>query len=128
MRNIDRICSSLTSAVYNLYIYPSKLFVNGETLLSEEGTTRGDQIAMALYGISIMPVNPSIVQKWYADDGSMAGTVPYLLDAFKTLETIGKAFGYFVNAPKCQLIVKKCLRKKAECIFKNSEVEITDGT
>ena len=97
MRNIDRICPSLTSAVYNLYIYPSKLFVNGETLLSEEGTTRGDQIAMALYGISIMPMvrnlNPSIAQKWYADDGSRAGTLLYLLDSFKTLETIEKAFG-----------------------------------
>ena len=85
-----------------------------------------------MYGISIMPMirklNPSIVQKWYADDGSMAGTLPDLLDAFKTLKTIGKAFGYFVNAPKCQLIVKNCLRKKAERIFKNSEVEITDGT
>ena len=132
MRNIDRICPSLTSAVYNSYIYPSKLFVNGETLLSEEGTTQGDPIAMAMYGISIMPMirklNPSIVQKWYADDGSMAGTLPDLLDAFKTLKTIGKAFGYFVYAPKCQLIVKNCLRKKAERIFKNSEVEITDGT
>ena len=87
---------------------------------------------MAMYGISIMPMirklNPSIVQKWYTDDGSMAGTLPDLLDAFKTLKTIGKAFGYFVNAPKCQLIVKNCLRKKAERIFKNSEVEITDGT
>ena len=86
---------------------------------------------MAMYGISIMPMirklNPSIVQKWNAD-GSMAGTLPDLLDAFKILETIGKAFGYFVNAPKCQLIVKNCLRKKAERIFNNSEFEITDGT
>ena len=49
MRNIDRICPSLTSAVYNSYIYPSELFVNGETLLSEEGTTQGDQIAMTIF-------------------------------------------------------------------------------
>ena len=87
---------------------------------------------MAMYGISIMPMitkfNPSIVQKWYVDDGSMAGTLPDLLDAFKTLETTGKAFGYFVNATKCQPIVKNCSRKKAERISKNSEVEITDGT
>ena len=132
MRNIDRISPSLTSGVYNSYIYPSKLFVNGETLLSEEGTTRGDPIAMAMYGISIMPMvrnlNPSIAQKWYADDGSRTGTLLYLLDSFKTLETIEKAFGYFVNAPKSLLIVKNCLRKKAERTFKNSEVEITDGT
>ena len=132
MRNNDSICPSLTSAVYNSYIYPSKLFVNGETLLSEEGTTQGDPIAMAIYGISILPIirkfNPSIVQKWYANDGNMAGTLPDLLDAFKTLESIGKAFGYFVNAPKCQLIVKNCLLTKAERIFKNSEVENTDVT
>ena len=87
---------------------------------------------MAMYGISIMPMirklNPSILQKWYADDGSMAGTLPDLLDAFKALETIGKAFGYFFNAPKCQLIVKNCIRKKAERIFKNTEVEITNCT
>ena len=50
-----------------------------------------------------------------------------MLDAFKPLETLGKAFGYFVDAPKYQLIVKNCLRKKTERIFKNSEVEITDG-
>ena len=53
MRNIDRICPSLTSAVYNSYIYPSKLFVNGETLLSEEGRTQGDP---SLYKSLILPV------------------------------------------------------------------------
>ena len=43
-----------------------------------EGTTQGDPLAMALYGMGIIPLiellrKPNVTQKWYADDGSAAG-------------------------------------------------------
>ena len=39
--NIRPICPALSQVLTNFYRQPAKLFVGGETLLSEEGTTQG---------------------------------------------------------------------------------------
>lgn len=50
-----------------------------DTLLSMEGVTQGDPLAMALYGLALVPLvtflrraAPSVIQPWYADDAAMA--------------------------------------------------------
>ena len=41
---------------YNCYSVHAKLFVvGGVTMFSQEGTTQGDPISMALYGIGLLP-------------------------------------------------------------------------
>ena len=87
---------------------------------------------MLMYGIASGPLidrmnMESVLQKWYADDGTAAGTIEKLLLFFKQLNKIGEGFGYFVNAPKCQLIVKPHTIEKAKRIFNKTNVQIVDG-
>ena len=79
LSNIQAICPSLTNALDNSYKSPSLLFVNGKTILSQEGTTQGDPLAMAMYGVALLPLiklvkDEKLTQKWYADDGNAVGS------------------------------------------------------
>ena len=85
-------------------------------MTSTEGTTQGDPLAMAMYGIGIIPLieflqKLNVTQKWYADDGSAAGDLKSLREILDNLDRHGKAIGYTVKPSKCQLIVKKTVAK-----------------
>lgn len=85
IHNIEELCPSLSNAVTNSYSTPSLLSVNHQTLFSKEGTTQGDPLAMAMYGIAILPLTyriqqENMLQKWYADDGTAAGDITTLLN------------------------------------------------
>ena len=57
LRNIKYICPPIATFVRNCYNVPARLFVLGDKeLLSHEGTTQGDPIAMAIYGIALTPL------------------------------------------------------------------------
>ena len=56
LRNIQHLCPSLSVVLINTYREDIDLFVDGATLLSTEGTTQGDPLAMAMYGIGILPL------------------------------------------------------------------------
>ena len=119
LESIRRICPSVYCALNNSYQTPSNLCVDKQTLLSQEGCTQGDPLAMLMYDIASRPLidrmnMESVAQKWYADDGPAAGTIEKLLLFFKQLNKIDEGFGYFVNAPKCQLIVKPHTIEKAK--------------
>ena len=42
LRNIQHLCPSLSTVLINTYHEDVHLFIDGETLMSEEGTTQGD--------------------------------------------------------------------------------------
>ena len=56
-------------------------FIGGKELLSSEGTTQGDPLAMSLYAFSLQPlitllgIRSSAKQCWYADDATGAGAL-----------------------------------------------------
>ena len=90
-----------------------------KAILSREGCTQGDPLAMLKYGIAIKPLilklqTSKTVQKGYVHNGNAAGTLRLLHELFKNLSNQGPSFGYHVNAPKCQLIVKPSTKQKAE--------------
>ena len=98
-------------------------------MTSTEGTTQGDPLAVAMYGIGIFPLiellqKPNVTQKWYADDGGAAGDLRAILD---NLGVHGKAFGYNVKPSKCQLIVKENRRESAIKVFEGTNITIVDG-
>ena len=56
LHNFPSICPALATVVTNLYREDSNLFIDGETLLSREGVTQWDPLAMAIYAVAIMPL------------------------------------------------------------------------
>ena len=125
-------CPSLHVALQNSYSHPSHLYIGKSTILSQEGTTQGDPLAMAMYGIAILPLisrlhNDSLTQKWYDDDGSVVGNLKDIRALFDKLTQLGPKYGYLVNPPKCQLIIKPGGERQALTEFAGTNVEITQG-
>ena len=130
LRNIEKLCPSIITAIRNSYKTPTSLFVNGKTLQSQEGTTQGDPLAMAMYGIAILPLidliqKTNITQKWYADDGNVTGSLKDLKAVHEQLKKHGPAFGYTLT--KCNIITKTENMKQAQSLFNKEDVEIVDG-
>ena len=78
LRNVKGRCPSLATFLINTYRTNTNLFIDGETILSKEGTTQGDPLGMTMYAIATallihkLSVN-SIKQLWYADDAGVGG-------------------------------------------------------
>ena len=132
LKDVEILCPALHHALANSYKHPSNLYVNDTVLTSTEGTTQGDPLAMAMYGIGINPLiellhKPNITQKWYADDGGAAGDLRSLRAILDNLDVHGKAFEYNVKPFKCQLIVKENSRESAIKVFKVTNITMVDA-
>ena len=132
LKNIENTCPSLLTAIKNSYSNPSKLFVNKKTIYSQEGTTQGDPLAMAMYDLAIIPLIKllsvdNVTQKWYADDGNAVGKLSNLRTVLDKIVSLGKFFGYHVKASKCQLIVKDEKLGEAQKVFANTGITIKAG-
>ena len=57
LQTIRTLCPSLFRYLMNTYQSESNLYLeDGSTIMSSEGVTQGDNIAMAMYGISVRPL------------------------------------------------------------------------
>ena len=57
LENISRLCRIVYMYAYNCYSPHAGLFiVGGKELKPKEGTTQGDPMLMALYGIGLIPL------------------------------------------------------------------------
>ena len=95
LQNLKIICPNLAQYVENSYKQPTRLYTSngeGEYILSQEGTTQGDNIAMAFYAISTRPIIEELQkdvyyelekdkfwQAWFADGASSAGNLSGIL-------------------------------------------------
>ena len=116
----------------NTYRNPARLFVvGGHELLSAKGTSQGDPLSVAFYGISLVPLMSKLneaseaVQCWLADDASCGGKVRDTQKWWLFLETVGSKFGYFPKATKCWLIVKPDKFEKAKSAFDGTDINVT---
>ena len=80
LRNIHHLCPSLSKVLINTYREDVQLFIDGETLLSQEGTTQGDPLAMAMYAIAVNPLIHRLKcdttkQIWFADNATAGGKI-----------------------------------------------------
>ena len=77
--NINNLCPALGTVLINTYRSEPNLFIDGECILSREGTTQGDPLAMAMYAMATLPMIQHLQQKadiqqvWYADDSAGGG-------------------------------------------------------
>ena len=130
LRNIQHLCPSLATVLINTYREDVPLHIDGETLLSEEGTTQGDPLAMAMYAIGIIPLiqslrDDNLQQVWYADDATAGAKIVKLREWWDRLLTTGPDYGYHPNASKTWLIAKEDKYDDACKIFDGTGVNIT---
>ena len=75
LRNIQHLCPTLATILINTYRQPAKLYVDGSTLLSCEGTMQGDPLAMPMYAVGILP----LIHRISCDERFGMLTMPLLL-------------------------------------------------
>ena len=88
LHNIQITCKEMALYVINTYRSPSRLFIcRGGEILSQEGTTQGEPLAMPWYSVntSMMIQNlrahcPMVKQVWLADDSAGGGRIAQLYD------------------------------------------------
>ena len=56
LHNLQYLCTCLATILLNTYHNDVCLFIDGRQLLSTEGTTQGDPLAMVMYAISVLPL------------------------------------------------------------------------
>ena len=130
LRNIQYLCPPLSTVLINTYREDVQLFIDGETMISEEGTTQGDPLAMAMYAIGILPLiqslsNENTKQVWYADDSAACGDLTNLRFWWDHLVKVGPNYGYQPNASKTWLVVKEGKFDDAISAFEGTGVNIT---
>jgi len=54
--NIQYLCPTFSTILINMYRLPAALFVDGDVLYSNEGTTQGDSLAMPFYALATIPL------------------------------------------------------------------------
>ena len=103
--------------------------MDNDVILSQEGTTEGDPLAMPMYVLATIPLicklDGPCKQVWYADDSAAFGTLEQLRNWWDRLITVGSQFGYFANPHKTWLVTKHQFLHNAENIFADSGVNIT---
>ena len=114
----------------NTYRDHSHLFVDSQCLLSEEGTTQGDPLAMAMYAIGIQSLIHKLDgianQSWYADDSAAASNIAQLRRWWDPLVEIGPQYGYFPNGAKTHILAKPQHLDKARKTFEDTPMTISD--
>ena len=82
LHNIQQLCPSLACVLSSTYRSPTSLFVSGDTIPSEEGTTQDDPLAIPMYAIAMIPllrhITDIVTQVWYADDACTCGRLSSL--------------------------------------------------
>ena len=105
---------------------------SGREVASNEGTTQGDPLGMALYALAVIPLINKLQelhritsQVWFADDATAASTCEQLHAWWDDLVASGPAFGYYSKASKTFLVVKEEYAEKAVKAFANTNISIT---
>ena len=133
LHNIQITCKEISLYIINTYRRPSRLFIcEGSEILSQEGTTQGDPLAMPWYSVntsimiqSLRTSTPGVKQVWLADDSKGGGQIVLLYNWYNHLSQEGKMYGYLMNGSKSWLIVKSnVLADEAKRVF-GDEVNIT---
>ena len=131
LRNILHLCPPLAKILINTYRDNVQLFIDGDTLLLQEGTTQGDTLTMAMYAVAITPLIRSLEdqetkQVWFADDATAGGCPTGLRKWWDLSVERGPAYGYYPNPAKTCLVVKEECTEMAKEVFQGTGISITE--
>jgi len=94
LHNIQQLSPLFSTILINTYLYPACLYIDGDVLHSEEGTTQGDPLAMPFYALATVP----LIQKLTAPVIQHAyGKISALRAWRGQVSSLGPSFGYFPN-------------------------------
>ena len=132
LHNIRTLCQPLATVLINTYRAPTELFVDGDTILSQEGTTQGDPLAMPMYALATIPIIKKLKsyskQIWYADDAAAMGKLADLRAWWNHLTREGPDFGYYPSPSKTWLVTKEGCQAAGLSTFAGTGVNVTsDG-
>ena len=129
LRNVHTLCPALAPVLINTYREDSPLFIDGDVILSQEGTTQGDPLAMPMYAIGTLPLIQQLPNQcksvWFADDATAGGRLDNIKTWWDSIKDLGPKFGYTPNAEKSWLIVREEALEQAQCIFHDSGINIS---
>jgi hypothetical protein len=101
-------------------------------ILSMEGVAQGDPFAMALYGITLLPLIahlrrmfPEVLQPWFADDGTMDGEGSQVAACFVELNRVGHMFGYYPEVAKSIAVCPLESEARLKAIFDEHNLPVT---
>ena len=131
LRSILHLCPPLAKILVNTYRDDVQLFIDGDTLLSQEGTTQGDPLAMAMYAVAITPVirsleDDEIKQVWFAYDAAAGGGLAGLRRWWDLIFEKGPAYGYYPNPTKTCLVAKEENIEMAKKVFQGTGISVTE--
>ena len=131
LRNIQHLCPPLAMILMFTFREDVHLFIDGDTIFSQEGTTQSDLLAMAMYAVAITPLiksleNDKTKQAWFADDATAGGTLTGLRKWWNLLVERGPDFGYHPNPLKTNLVVREESATNAKEVFKGTNISITE--
>ena len=134
--NIQYTCPVMKHVLVNFYRTASRIFMNGDQtsyeLLSQEGTTQGCPLAMAMYALSLVPLLKQLRmcrQVWYADDATGCDSFVKLRSWFDTLLQKGPLYGYYPKPSKCILLTRPDRVSEANALFNGSGIKASaDGS
>ena len=113
----------------NTYRHESSLYIDGDIIPSQEGTTQGDPLAMALFALTTLPLihklSREVKQCSYADEASAGGELQHIKVWWDDLTQLGPQYGYFPNPEKTWLIVKDEHFEAASATFAASGIQLT---
>ncbi|XP_057308551.1 uncharacterized protein LOC130646905 [Hydractinia symbiolongicarpus] len=136
LHNVKIVCPTIACYVINFYRFHARLFIiGGKEIRSEEGTTQGDPLGMAIYAIGLTPLLNLMADgifettvAAFADDVSAGGKCRNLKVWWDRLMQIGPLFGYNPQPYKSWLIVKPGHEQLAKATFEGTNIQIcTDG-
>ena len=129
LHNIRMLCPSIATILINCYRAPTDLFIDGDVILSQEGITQGDPLAMPMYALATVPLikrlTPTVKQTWYADDAAATGKIASLRTWWDEISRLGPSYGYYANGSKTWLVTKEEFKSEAEEVFADTSVQIT---
>ena len=132
LHNIRILCIIIAIYAINTYRQPAQQFViGGKEIVSAEGTTQSDPLAMGLYALSIQPLitslqaASSVKQCWFAADASGAASIMEIRTWWDALSTLGPDLGYFTDDRRFWIIAKPAKEETVGEAFKDTSINVT---
>ena len=101
-------------------------------ILAEEGLSQCDPLAMALYGVALLPLAeklkravPEVAVPWFADDVATVGNLSDCALALEFLCEVGPQYGYFPEPEKTHVICTEREEAEAQWAFLERDLVVT---